>query len=127
LLFSNGGEVLKNLCTNFIFSKNEIIDIITYGLELTINQRINYCITLFHNDLYDPDLSPFCDELEKISNISGINKLPEAYKSESIKTKKILDGSVKVFASVEDVKCLEILNNFVDFNELLFSCVVNKN
>ena len=54
--------------------------------------------------------------VSSFSNSKNLDYLPDFLKNKSIKLKKLMDGSIKVFVSVEDKKCLDILNNFVDFN-----------
>ena len=45
---------------------------------------------------------------------------------ENVKTKNFIDGTVRVFVSVENIKCLDILNGLVNLNEVLFNYLRNR-
>ena len=126
LLFSNNNDLLKKLCGNFIFSKKETLDLMRYGIDPLITEKTEYCIKLYTENLNDPDFIKFCDNVSSFADVNDFGYLPEIYKNESTKIKKLLDGSIKVFTTVKDIRCLDILNNFVDFNKLLFNYIVNK-
>lgn len=127
LLFSNQNSLIKKLCNNFIFSKNETLALIKNGIGTEITQKIDYCLKLYKDNLYDKDISPFCDEIYSQSDSADLKYLPEHLKKESLKVQSFMDGTIKTFVAVKDVKCLDILNNFIDFNKLLFYYVVKKN
>ncbi len=127
LLFSTQNRLIKDLCSNLIFSKNETLNLFRWGVNTTISSRMDYCIKLYKNDVTDSNFISYCDKISSFGDKNDFHKLPEMYQKESIKIQKLLDGSIKIFTAVKDVECLNILNNFVDFNSLLFSYAAYKN
>ena len=125
LLFSNYNKLLKTLCSNFIFSKNEILALIHNGLDVIIGEKMKYCTFLYKNNYYDSEMSVFCDNISTFSDENDLDYLVN-FKDESMKMKKLMDGFAKVFTTIRDIKCLDILDNFVDFHELLYKYVMNK-
>ena len=126
LLFSTENDLIKNLCSNFVFSKEILIGMIRYGLGRSISERIDYCNQILKDEIFDHNYSPFCDEVSSFGDADRLDTYNSKFYRETIKTKKFIDGSVRVFVSVEDSKCLDILNGLVNLNEVLFNYLRNR-
>jgi hypothetical protein len=125
-LFSNKQNLIQILCNHFIFSKEYLIGMIRYGLGRSITERIDYCTTIFRNDIYDEEFSPFCEEVANLGNHKNLDSMTKKHRKENDKVKKFIDGAVKTFVTVSDNKSLDILKDFVDFNEILINYITNR-
>ena len=92
----------------------------------SITERIDYCTTIFRNDIYDEEFSPFCEEVANLGNHKNLDSMTKKHRKENDKVKKFIDGAVKTFVTVSDNKSLDILKDFVDFNEILINYITNR-
>ena len=125
-LFSTNKDLIQKLCNHFIFSKEILIGMIRYGLGRSISEKIDYCTKLLRYDLYDDEISSFCEEVEKIGKYQDLDKMTKKFKKENNKVKNFIDGTVKTFVTVSDNRSLNILKDFVDFNEILINYITNR-
>ena len=125
-LFSTKKDVIQKLCNHFIFSKELLIGMIRYGLGRSITEKIDYCTKLLKNDLYDEEFSPFCEEVEKLGSHKDLDVMTKKFRRENDRVKNFIDGTVKTFVTVSNNKSLDILKDFVDFNEILINYITNR-
>ena len=125
-LFSTKKDVIQKLCNHFIFSKELLIGMIRYGLGRSITEKIDYCTKLLKKDLYDEEFSPFCEEVEKLGSHKDLDVMTKKFRRENDRVKNFIDGTVKTFVTVSNNKSLDILKDFVDFNEILINYITNR-
>ena len=97
--------------------------LIKYGFTTAITERIDLCTKLFRNDLYDEEFSSMCEKIEELGSAEDLDMMTPNFRNEHKRTKAFIDGTVKAFVTLSDTKSLEIIDNFVDFNEVLFNYI----
>ena len=122
-LFSTQEDLIQKLCNHFIFDKVILRGLIKHGFTTTISERMDLCKKLLKYNLNDEEHLSMCEKIEAIGNAENLDKMTPNFKYEDKRTKAFLDGAVKAFVTISDKKGLEIIENFAEFNEVLFNYI----